>query len=338
LTDFGKIAVVGVGAIGGVIAQRLAKAGHEVSLVVRGENLRAIQADGLRVRSRQKSDAGVLLETEDCLRLRAVADPAELGPQDVVFIATKGHNIPALLPSLKPMVGPQTTVVPAINGLPWWYFHGIGGANEGRKIASVDPQRNMFEQLDCQHIVGCVVYMASELVAPGRINHTQSNLLIFGEPSGEASARTESLANWWRHAGMEARISNDIRNDIWVKLTGNLAFNTVAAITGCNIKEIVDDPQLMRCVRALLEECLLVAHSTGIKPDITVERRIEMAGRIGGVRPSTLQDFEAGRRPELEGLLGCVIELAESGGVPVPTMRNIYALAMAKARHQGLLD
>ncbi len=337
MTDIGKIAVVGAGAIGGVIALRLAKAGHQVSLVVRGENLRAIQAHGLSVTSRLKSASGEWRETEDCVRLKAVSDPAELGPQDAVIIATKGHSIPGLLPTLKPLLDAQTMVVPAINGLPWWYFYCMGGPNDGRVLHSVDPQGDMFEQLDCQHIVGCVVYIASELVAPGRVNHTHANSLIFGEPSGEKSARIERLANWWQGAGMEARISSDIRNDIWVKLTGNLAFNTVAAITGCNISEIVRDPQLMLCVRSLLEECLSVAHSTGIKPDITVDRRIEMAGKIGAVRPSTLQDFEAGRRPELEGLLGCVIELAEWGGIPVATMRNIYALAIAKARHEGLL-
>jgi 2-dehydropantoate 2-reductase len=337
LTDIGKIAVVGAGAIGGVIALRLAKAGHQVSLLVRGENLRVIQAHGLRVTSRLKSASGEWREIEDCVRMKAVSDPAELGPQDAVFIATKGHSIPDLLPTLKPMINAQTIVVPAINGLPWWYFYRIGGPNEGRVLHSVDPLGTMFEQLDCKHIVGCVVYIASELVAPGRVNHTHANSLIFGEPSGEKSARSEQLANWWQGAGMEARVSSDIRNDIWVKLTGNLAFNTVSAITGCNISEIVHDPLLIDCVRSLLEECLSVAHSTGVKPDITVERRIEMAGKIGGVRPSTLQDFEAGRRPELEGLLGCVIELAGLAGVAVPTMRNIYALAMAKARHEGLL-
>ncbi len=333
-----KITVVGAGAIGGVIASSLARAGHQVSVLVRGETLRAINADGLRVKRRQTKVDGASIEIEERSHLIAVSDPAALGPQDVVFIATKGHSIPALLPTLKPLIGEQTVVIPAINGLPWWYFYRSGGPYEGCPIRSVDPNGHMFEELDCKHVVGCVVYIAAELTAPGCINHTQSKLLVFGEPSGEPTTRVERLAHWWQHAGMDARVSADIRNDIWVKLTGNLAFNIVAAITGSNLGEVVRDAQLMHCVRLLLEECLQVARSTGLDPDITADRRIEMAGKIGAIRPSTLQDFEAGRRPELEGLMGCVIELAEWGNVAVPTMRNVYALAVAKARHAGLLD
>ena len=338
MIDRAKITVIGAGAIGGVIANSLATAGHEVSLLVRGDTLRAIQTDGLRVRSRRPDSVGNVKEIEDCQRLVAVADAAQLGPQDAVFIATKGHSIPELLPRIKPLLGERTMVIPAINGLPWWYFYQSGGPYENRVLRSVDPHGAMFGQLDCDRVIGCVVYIAAELLAPGFINHTQSRLLVFGEPTGEATPRLEQLTAWWKNAGMEARASSDIRNDIWVKLTGNLAFNIISAITGCNLAEVVRDEALMSVARSLLEECLEVARSAGMSPDITVDRRIEMAGKIGAIRPSTLQDFEAGRRPELEGLMGCVIELAEWGGVPVPTMRSIYALAMAKARHQRLLD
>lgn len=329
-----KVGVVGAGAIGGLIAARLAQAGHSVSVIARGAHLRAIQAQGLRLRAQ----AAEKKAPDQIVRVAAADNPAEFGPQDVLYIATKGHSIAELLPRLRPMIDRHTVVVPAINGLPWWYFHREGSRHEGRVIRSVDPHGAMFEQLACDQIVGCVVYLAAEVVEPGLITHNDSNTLIFGEPSGAPSARVAALAQAWTEAGMQAKVSNQIRKDIWAKLTGNLSFNPVAALTGGHMQEILRRDGLMRIVKAMLDESIAVASAYAGDIGVSAERRIEMARLIGPIRPSTLQDYDAGRRPELEGLMASVIELAALAGIAVPITENIHALALAKAQIQGLLD
>lgn len=328
-----RIAVVGAGAIGGIVAARLAALGHRVSVVARGAHLEAIRADGL------------VLEAIDGTRVHAAVDasddPADLGPQDAIVIGLKGPAIPAMLPRLAPMLGPDTFVVPAINGVPWWYFH--GDAHAPRALASprhlevLDPGGAMFAALDPARIVGCVVHLAGEIPRPGTVRHTGGWPMIVGEPDGSQSARVNLLAGWFAACGFEARATTHVRLEIWTKLIGNLSVNPVAALTGLRMDRILADSGLVGLVGTLMEEGKQVAAAVGVPLSIDIPRRLEMARGIGAVRPSTLQDFEAGRRPELEGLAGAVIELADRAGLAVPTLRHVYSLVLARARHLGLI-
>lgn len=328
-----RIAVVGAGAIGGIVAARLAALGHRVGVVARGAHLEAIRADGL------------VLEAVDGTRVRASVDasddPAELGPQDAIVIGLKGPAIPAMLPRLAPMLGPDTFVVPAINGVPWWYFHGDAAAPRAigspRHLESLDPGGAMLAALDPDRIVGCVVHLAGEIPRPGTVRHTGGWPMIVGEPDGSESARVARLAGWFADCGFEASATPRIRLDIWTKLIGNLSVNPVAALTGLRMDRILADAGLVALVSALMEEGKQVAAAVGVPLAIDVRQRLDMARTIGAARPSTLQDFEAGRRPELEGLVGAVIELADRAGLAVPTMRHVYSLALARARHLGLM-
>ncbi|MEZ5728617.1 MAG: 2-dehydropantoate 2-reductase [Burkholderiaceae bacterium] len=327
-----RIAVVGAGAIGGLMAARLSRAGHAVSVVARGDHLDAIRgAGGLWVTDRWRG------ADRWHGRVRAEARPEDLPAQDIVILGLKGPAIPAMLPRLGDLLADGTIVVPAINGVPWWYFHREGSRHDGARIECLDRDSSLFSALDPDRLVGCVVHTAAEVIAPGEIVHTASQMLIVGEPSGEDSDRVRRLARALDSAGFDARVSTRIREDIWTKLVGNLAFNPVAALTGCVLDEIATDEALLTVVRPLIAESLAVASALGVPLSVGVERRIEMAREIGPARLSTLQDFEAGRRPELEGLLDAVIELAQRAGVDVPTIRQVAALARARARTLGLL-
>lgn len=325
-----KVCVVGAGAIGGIIAARMALAGHDVRVVARGAHLAAIRAGGLRFSDRIDG-------TEHTVSLDANDDPAAFGRQDLVVIGLKGPAIPAMLPRLAPLVGPDTLVVPAINGIPWWYFHRDAGPHAGSRIACLDPRGDLFGALDCERIVGCVVLLAGEVAEPGRVVHNAVRRMIVGEPSHTVTPRVRQLADWWTGSGFDIQVSDAIRRDIWWKLTGNLSFNTVAALTGYRTDQLIDDPALVEVLRAMIEEGRAVAAVYGAPVDTGADARIEAARLIGRARPSTLQDLESGRRPEIEGLVGSVIELAQRAGVPVPTIRHVTALLTARARHLGLM-
>lgn len=325
------VCVVGAGAIGGIVAARMALAGHRVSVVARGAHLQAIREGGLVLDDR-------LNGAEHTVKLAASDDPGAFGRQDLVVIGLKGPAIPAMLPRLAPLVGSDTLVVPAINGIPWWYFHRAGAPHAGRRIACLDPRGDLFAALDCDRVIGCVVLLAGEVSRPGTVVHLAVSKMIIGEPSGELTPRLRRLAGWWNGSGLEAVLSSQIRREIWMKLTGNLSFNTVAALTGCRTDQLIEDPDLVEVLRAMIEEGRRVAAACGAPVDIDADARIRMARAIGRARPSTLQDFEAGRRPEIEGLIGSVIELADQAGVPVPTIRHVAALLTARARSLGLLE
>jgi 2-dehydropantoate 2-reductase len=330
-----KCAVAGAGGIGATIAARLAAAGHEVVLLARGAHLAALQAQGLRFVDEAPGGA----DASGTWRLPAAADGAGFGPQDAVFLAVKAHQIEPALPGLQPLLGPQTLVVPAINGLPWWYFHGAGSPHEGRNLRCLDPAGRIAAALPATRIAGCVVHMAGELRAPGLVHCTAGRRLILGEAErtrAAASASLEQLAAALRDAGFAIEVSADIRHDIWVKLVGNLSFNPVAALTGYRMDQICGDEEVLQVIRAILLEGGAVAAALGVDIGMTPDQRIDIARQLGGARISMLQDLEAGRSLEIAPIVGAVLELAGLLGIPVPATRGVHALLQARVRALGL--
>jgi 2-dehydropantoate 2-reductase len=320
-----RIAIVGAGAIGAVLGAKLAASGHEVVLIARGAHLAALQADGLQLDDRVGACSGRY-------RLRASAEPADFGVQQVVFICLKAHAIAAMLPRLAPLVAADTMVVPAINGLPWWYFHRAGGEFDGIALKSLDPDASMFGALDCSHIVGCVVHLAAEVRAPGVVQHTNGRRLILGEPAGGTSERLDRICGALAGAGFDIVHSTDIRVDVWTKLIGNLSFNPIAALTGYLMDEIVADDDVLAVIRTMMIEAMRVAERCGVRIEMTPDERIGLARQLGAAKISMLQDLEQRRPLELAAIVGAVIELAERARVDVPTIRHVHALAQARAR------
>jgi len=330
-----KVCVVGAGAIGGVIAARLAATGHDVSVVARGPHLDAIAARGLTLVDHLDG------RKSSTPRVRASADPADFGVQDVVLIALKAPAIPAMLPRLRSLVGPATVVVPAINGLPWWYFQREGGPHDGLVVASVDPDGDMAAQVAAPSIVGCVVHIAAEVPEPGVVHHTGGRVLIVGEIdralADPITPRLEALAAALDRAGFEARRSSDIRHDVWTKLIGNLSFNPVAALTYANMAQICAAEGLLDVIRAMLVEGMAVSAAYGVTIPMTPDERIDLARHLGAARISMHQDFVARRRPEIDAIVGAVIELADRAGVAIPITRMIHALVTQRAVSEGLI-
>lgn len=325
-----RVCVIGAGAIGGVIAAWLARAGHQVKVVARGDHLAALQTRGLQLEDR-------ISGSDFTVRVDARSSAAGLGHQDLVVLGVKGPAMAEVLPQIGPLLGKDTMVLPAINGVPWWYFLKEGGQFDGQPIKALDPDGHLLTLIPAQHLVGCVVHVAGEMMAPGVIAQTAHRKLIIGDVQRGTSKRLEALGLALNQAGFEAVVSADIRRDLWVKLIGNLAFNPLAALTGMRMDEMLAQPGLVALARRLIEESNQVARALGVETGIDTETRITMARTIGRARLSTLQDFEKGRRPELEGLLGSVIELAARVHQPVPTIEHVAALTYARARALGLI-
>jgi len=324
-----KVAIVGAGAIGGVLGAKLAARGHEVSLVARGAHLQALHRDGLTL----VDHVGV---ASGRYRLAASDQPADFGAQDLVIIALKAHAIAAMLPRLGGLVTADTVVVPAINGLPWWYFHREPGPHTGRRVRALDPEGTMFADLDCRHVLGCVVHVAAEVRGPGEVHHTSGRRLILGEPDHSTSERLQRICRALDEAGFEAQPSSNIRLDVWIKLLGNLSFNPVAALTGYLMNQICGDEAVLEVIRAMMREGMAVSAHYGYAMPMTPDQRIDLARQLGAAKISMLQDIERGRSLELAPVVGSVIELAELAGLPVPTIRMVHALAQARARALGL--
>jgi len=325
-----KVAVVGAGAIGGVLGGRLVWRGHEVSLVARGEHLQAIRRDGLRLVDHVGDASG-------SYQLAASDEPADFGAQDLVLIALKAQAIGAMLPRLRTLLKEETIVVPAINGLPWWYFHREPGPHEGRRLRTLDPDGTMFADLDCRHLLGCVVHVAAEVRAPGEVHHTGGTRLILGEPDNSASGRLQRVCAALDDAGLQAQPSQRIRLDVWIKLLGNLSFNPVAALTGYLMNQICADDDVLDVIRLMMREGMAVSAHYGYPMPMTPDERIDMARQLGAAKISMLQDIERRRPLELAPVVGAVIELADLAGLPVPTIRMVHALTQARARALGLV-
>jgi 2-dehydropantoate 2-reductase len=319
-----KVMVVGAGAIGGLLAARFALAGHAVSAVARGPHLAVMREAGLQL----QSERGV-----EVARLAVSDDPAAFGAQDAVFITLKAYAIASVLPRLAPALGPETPVVTAINGVPWWYFQRSGDTDEGRTLACLDPDGAMVRALDPRHVVGCVVHAAAEVVAPGVVRHTGGRGFILGELDGTSSARLQALAALLRSSGLEPTLSTRIRDDIWTKLIGNLSYNPVAALTGARMDEINANPALIALIRTLMAEAMAVGRAYDVRFTVSIEERLAMARRLGAARISMLQDLERGRPLETDAIVGAVVELAHRNGIATPMTEAMLALLRERVRH-----
>lgn len=319
-----KICVVGAGAIGGWIGAGMARAGHEVSLVARGGHLDAIRRRGLVLVSDGETHT---------VSASASADPGDFGVQEAVFIALKAYSIPEMLPLLAPLLGADTVVVPAINGIPWWYFYKEGGAFDNSVLDCLDPRGTMLEVLDPGHILGCVVHGAAQVIEPGVVRHTSGDLIYLGEPDRSVSARVRKLSDAMISAGFNAPVAGDIRQEIWMKLIGNLSYNPVAALTLAHMDEISANGRVLALIRIMMREAMAVAEAYGIAISLGVEERIEMARQIGHAKISMHQDVEKGRPLEIDAILGSVLELARRSRIATPVMDMVHALIEERARH-----
>ena len=319
-----KVCVVGAGAIGGLIAAGFARAGHEVSLVARGAHLEALRANGLTLLSGDK---------RELFRLRASDDPSVLGAQELVFLCVKTTSIAAMLPRTNSLLGRDTVVVPAINGLPWWYFFKEGGRFDGQAVACLDPEGRLFQALDPRRILGCVVHAAAQVAEPGVVRHTAGREFLIGEPDRSSSARAERIVAAMNAAGFEAKFAADIRVEIWLKLTGNLSYNPVAALALAHMDDIHRSPGLLALIRALIEETMRVAEAYGVRVPITVEERIDIARKLAGAKISMHQDVERRRPLEVDAIVGAVVELARKAGIATPMIDAVHALIAERARH-----
>jgi 2-dehydropantoate 2-reductase len=313
-----KVAVLGAGAIGAYVGASLSRAGVEVHLVARGPHLEAIRESGVRVSS-PRGDFEA--------RPHATDNPAEVGPVDHVFLGLKATHYASAGPLLEPMLQENTSIIAAQNGIPWWYFHGLDGKYEGTRVESVDPGGTVSAVLPVQRAIGCVVYAATEISAPGQIRHLEGTRLSIGEPDGSVSARCTEFADAMVAGGLKCPVEPDLRHDIWIKLMGNIAFNPISALTRATMAGICRNDDTKSVVVQMMKETLAVAESLGVHPEISVERRLAGAERTGEHKTSTLQDLERGKPLELDAILAAVVELADLTGVDVPTLRVVNALA-----------
>jgi 2-dehydropantoate 2-reductase len=321
-----RIGIFGAGAIGGLMAAQLSRAGAEVTVVARGPHLAAMQAQGLRVRS-----GGEDYVTHP----RCVGDAGEAGAQDFVVVTLKAHGLPGAAPSIARMMGPDSALVTGINGVPYWYFHGLDSEFRGRVVESVDPLGAVSRVLGPERAIGCVVYPAAEVVEPGVIEHTYGDRFTLGEPDGSRSARIEAFSKALIGAGFKAPVRPRIRDEIWVKLWGNMALNPVSALTGATILRMTTEPELCALIRSLMVEGRAVAEKLGVRFAIDVDKRIEGAREVGDHKTSMLQDLERGRPMEIDALLGAVVELGDLVGEAMPVARAVLALVRERGRVAG---
>ncbi|HEY4134206.1 MAG TPA: 2-dehydropantoate 2-reductase [Alphaproteobacteria bacterium] len=322
-----RICIFGAGAIGGFLGAELALAGEDVTLVARGPHLAAMQANGLTlVRDGQTKVA----------KVRAVATAAEAGPQDYVFITLKSHAVAGVVEDLKPLFGPETAVVWGVNGVPWWYFHGVDGALRDRQLESVDPGGVQWRGIGPERVIGCVVYPACEVSEPGVVQHIDGDRFTLGEPTGEKTARATALSEAMIKAGLKAPVRPRIRDEIWVKLWGNLCFNPISALTHATLDVIATDPGTRAVARAMMLEAQAIGEKLGVKFGIDVDKRIAGAAAVGAHKTSMLQDLERSRPMEIDALVSAVQELGMLVEVPTPAVDIVLALIRQRARVAGL--
>lgn len=312
-----KICVVGAGAIGGYMAVRLARAGHDVSVIARGPHLAAIQARGLKlVEDDQELIADNLTATD---RIR------DLGAQDVVLLALKAHQIGPVVRDLPTLFGPDTVMVTLQNGIPWWYFQKLGGPYADRVVETVDPGGVLFKSIDPERLLGCIAYPAATIAEPGVVRHIEGNRFPIGELDGSDSERAQKVFTALTDAGLKSRVLDDVRSEIWLKLWGNLTFNPISALTHSTLVDICQFPLTRALAATMMTEAQTIGERLGARFRVPMERRISGAESVGKHKTSMLQDVEAGKPLEIDGMLGVVVELAEMTGVEVPTLRALYA-------------
>jgi 2-dehydropantoate 2-reductase len=320
-----KIAIIGVGAIGGYVGARLAHCGEDVTFIARGANLEALKSRGIRLLMGDGSEQAVQ-------QVKATSDYAAAGPQDLVILAMKAHQVEAVAPHVPKLFGPDTTVLPMQNGIPYWYFHAHGGALAGTQIKSVDPNGLIAKYVPCERVIGCVVYPATELISRGVIKHVEGNRFPVGEPDGSTSERVTRVSECLIRSGLQAPVLADIRAEIWLKLWGNLTFNPISALAHATLAGICQYPLSRDLARDMMSEAQIIANKLGITFRVPIEKRIAGAERVGHHKTSMLQDVEARRTLEVDALLGSVVELARLTDTPTPHLNTVYALTKLLAK------
>jgi 2-dehydropantoate 2-reductase len=322
-----KICIFGAGAIGGYMGVKLAQAGADVSLVARGPHLAAMQKNGL-----------TLIEEDQTTNVAVTAsdNPADLGVQDYIIVTLKAHSVPPVVSKMAPLIGEHTTIVSGVNGVPWWYFHKLGGDLDGTRLASVDPDNAQWDGFGPDRVLGCVVYPAAEVIEPGVIKHIEGNRFSLGEPDGSKSDRAVALSQALSQAGLKAPVRPKLRDEIWVKLWGNLSFNPISALTHATLDVLCTDDGTRQVARNMMVEAQQIAEALGVKFPIDVDRRIAGGAAVGAHRTSMLQDLDQGRPMEIDALVTSVQELGRVTGIATPTIDTVLALLRLRARSAGL--
>ena len=324
-----KICIFGAGAIGGYMGVKLAQAGADVSLVARGPHLAAMQKNGLTM-IEEGQTTNVPVTASD--------NPADLGVQDYIIVTLKAHSVPPVVSKMAPLIGDHTTIVSGVNGVPWWYFHKLGGDLDGTRLASVDPDNAQWDGFGPDRVLGCVVYPAAEVIEPGVIKHIEGNRFSLGEPDGSKSDRAVALSQALSQAGLKAPVRPKLRDEIWVKLWGNLSFNPISALTHATLDVLCTDEGTRQVARNMMVEAQHIAEALGVKFPIDVDRRIAGGAAVGAHRTSMLQDLDQGRPMEIDALVTSVQELGRITGIETPTIDTVLALLRLRARSAGLYN
>jgi len=320
-----RICIYGAGAIGGYLGAQLSLAGEDVTLIARGPHLEAMRENGLRLR---------IGDEERVAHPRCTSDPAEAGEQDFVIVTLKAHSVPGIVDAMQPLLGPETAVVSAVNGVPWWYFYKLEGPWEDRRIESVDPGGKQWDSIGPERAIGCVVYPACDVPEPGVIQHIDGDRFTLGEPSGEKTERVMAISKALINAGFKAPVRR-IRDEIWVKLWGNLCFNPISALTQATLDVVATDPGTRTVARAMMLEAQAIGEKLGVRFGVDVDRRIDGAAAVGAHRTSMLQDLEKGRPMEIDALVTAVQEMGRMVDVRTPTIDVVLALVQQRAREAG---
>jgi len=319
-----KICVYGAGAVGGLIAAWLARSGQEVSVVARGKQMEALRTSGLRLQSRASGETATIA-------LRAESDPARLGPQDYVVVAVKAHSLPEVAQGIGPLVGAHTSILTAMNGVPWWFFDRLQFGEGRQRLESLDPDGRIARAMPTERIVGCVIHLAASTPEPGVVSHNMGRKLILGEPGGRNTQRTRRIADALATAGFDIVESDSIEKDFWVKLLGNVSFNPVSALTMSTSDRLIENREVKAYMVQIMREVLDIGRAVGVDADIDPEARIDMARALGKFKTSMLQDLEAGKPLEIDGLLAGTLEIAAKAGVRAPFTESLYGLIRARA-------
>ncbi|WP_322516497.1 2-dehydropantoate 2-reductase [Rhodopseudomonas palustris] len=322
-----KVCIYGAGAIGGYLGVQLAQSGADVSLVARGAHLAAMQQNGLKL---------LIGDEERVVKVRATDKPSELGQQDFIIICLKAHSITGAIDAMKPLLGSHTRIVTAVNGVPYWYFYKHGNQFEGRTLESIDPGARQWNELGPERGIGCIVYPATELEGPGVVRHVYGDKFPVGEASGETTTDVENLSKLLEAAGLKAPILDRIRDEIWLKLWGNVCFNPISALTHATLDVIASDPATRALAKAMMLEAQAIGETFGVKFRVDVERRIEGARKVGAHKTSMLQDLERGRPMEIDPLVTVVQEMGRMTGIPTPAIDSVLGLVIQRAKVAGL--
>ncbi len=321
-----RICIYGAGAIGAWLGVQLTLAGEDITLIARGPHLAARQKNGVKL---------LIGGTEKIAHPRCVEDPQDAGPQDYVIITLKGHSFPAVVDSLQPLFDDDTALVTGVNGIPWWYFYQLDGAFENHKLDSVDPGGRIWDAVGPQRAIGCVVYPAAEIAEPGVIRHIEGDRFILGEPDGRRSDRADRLCQALKGAGFRSRVRNNIRDDIWVKLWGNLCFNPISALTHATLDHVAGEPGTGGVCRRMMLEAQAIGEKLGARFRVSVDKRIAGGAAVGAHKTSMLQDLESGRPMEIDALVTVVQELGRLVDIPTPTIDVVLALIQQRAAVAG---